>query len=92
MTDVPETVACPCGTGYAERLPQAASEPGPLNRRRVIHSYRHSGCHIGGQIVVEADFILRRVGPLFNPARFGVKPAEEAASAVAADGGEVVVE
>ena len=85
MVDVPEAVDCPCGTGKAERLSESTSEPGPLNRRRVIHSYRHTGCPVGGQIIVEGQYVLRRTGPLFWPARYGVE-------AVATDGGEVVDE
>jgi len=69
MVDVPQTVPCPCGNGYAERRPKTIDEPGILNRRRITHLYRHDGCPIGGHIVVEAEYILAKHGPLFRRQR-----------------------
>jgi len=89
--DVPETVPCPCGNGYAERKPEHITEPGPRRKRRTIYHYRHTGCLIGGTIVVEFGRIVRKLGPLFDPDRFGIgEIAPASTERVLADGGEVV--
>lgn len=87
--DVPQNVSCPCGNGYAEHRCTTVSNPG-RRRRRLVHNYRHAGCDIGGAIVVERSFVSRRVGPLFQPGRYGIEAAAEGAGRppLAADGGE----
>ena len=88
MVDVPQTVACPCGNGYAERKPEHITEPGRRRKPRTIHHYRHTGCPIGGTVIVEFGRIVRRTGPLFDSERFR-NGASEAAPGVrlATDGG-----
>lgn len=73
----PKRVECPCGTGYAERK-QPIFEPLRSAERRkpsIQWNYRHTGCWIGGTIVVANGEVHHRTGPLFDPVRFGIDRA-----------------
>lgn len=50
------------------------AEPAPWDRRKrlVYYTYRHAGCHVGGVIVTVDGEVHRRMGPLFEPGRYGV--------------------
>lgn len=94
MSDVPQTVACPCGHGYAERRPRPiwenVSRRGTAERKvQLTFMYRHEGCPIGGHIVTVAGCVRRRAGPLFddNPPVERLR-AFAGARPLAADGGE----
>lgn len=94
MRDVPETVACPCENGYAERTDRAIRErvrqSGTAERKtRLTVTYRHEGCPVGGHLVVQEGHVKRRAGPLFedNPNVERLR-AFAAGRTVAADGGE----
>lgn len=91
--DVPDTVACPCGNGYAERRPEAIRERvgrgGNGDRYlRLTHVYRHQGCPIGGHIVVEAGQVTRRAGPLFTGGLSGWTVNQGGVTRIEADGGQ----
>jgi len=84
---IPETVACPCGNGYAERRDDPIIER--VNRswdqRQVTYNYRHEGCPVGGHIVMVAGLVRIKAGPLFNPDTYSQRAIGEAT--VLADGG-----
>lgn len=78
----PETTPCPCGAGHAERVHASG------NRGHVEHYYRHRGCPYGGTVVVVNGALCRRVGPVFQPARYGVGGVEAAGGAVGVSAGD----
>lgn len=69
--NAPETVRCPCGTGYAHRLPEPIVEPArdDYRKRRTTWKYRHEGCPVGGHISLEGGRVICRAGPLFHDGR-----------------------
>lgn len=72
INEVPTTVDCPCGDGVAERRSTPIIEPAgrQSTAKKVTFSYKHVGCYIGGHIVITADNVQRRYGPLFYPHRY----------------------
>lgn len=86
---VPETVACPCGNGYAERRQTAIREAVGSGQARTVqetHLYRHDGCPIGGHIVTSGGRIIRRAGPLFKSGRARTAALKDERQAGAVDG------
>lgn len=90
-TDIPETVACPCGNGYAERRETPIREAvgnGDGRAIQLTHLYRHDGCPVGGHIVTQDGTVTRRAGPLFNGGLTGWAVREGEAVRLQADGGQ----
>lgn len=89
---VPETIACPCGNGDAERrktpmIERANADGGKVKRQYVWH-YRHQGCPIGGEVVTVDGLVKSRQGPLFRAGSARQAAMQDAQVAVATDGGE----
>lgn len=86
--DVPESVPCVCGSGDAEQTTQPVSEPYTFDasKRAIHHHYKHTGCPYGGTIVTVDGALYRRVGPVFQPARYGLGNVPSVR--LATDGGE----
>jgi len=90
--DVPETVECPCGNGYAERrkTPIVERPPTTLGSRSILRKtflYRHDGCPVGGHIVIENGEVSNRAGPLFTANRYPQRQFEQDHPTLVADGG-----
>lgn len=89
--NVPETVACPCGGGYANRRPTVIRERDSMGRLQITHVYKHKGCPIGGHIVTVSGYVERRSGPLFTATSREIKRLLGDTTTpvrVATDGGE----
>lgn len=70
--DLPILTPCPCGDGYAELRPSGKRQTTPKRATvTTTHHYRHEGCPYGGTVVVENGAVRRRMGPVFEPVRFG---------------------
>lgn len=84
LDPAPGSIPCPCGTGEATLTRTPIVEPFTFDgsKQAVHYHYRHSGCHIGGTVVVVEGAAHRRVGPLFDPGRYGGP-----VGAMATDGG-----
>lgn len=91
----PETVACPCGNGYAERrqvpIRELVRRAGTAERKlRLTFTYKHEGCPVGGHIVTVAGTVDREAGPLFadEPPLLDFMARVAQRPELAADGGE----
>lgn len=69
--EVPARVPCPCGKGDAVRTERPTADPDPHGRALFHFHFRHGPCGLGGTITAIDGKIQRRLGPVFDPQRYG---------------------
>lgn len=66
----PEAVPCPCGDGQAARTARPTPDRDRHGRPVRHYHYRHD-CGLGGTLVTVDGDVTRRLGPVFDPGRYG---------------------